>query len=239
METATIAVTAQAVLIDLDGTMVDTAPDLCAAASLMLAELGRKPLALATVASFIGDGVPMLVARVLLAAGLAGSVEPGVAVASFARHYAGTNGRHGRAFPGALRGVAALYRAGYRLACVTNKPQVFADALLRIHRLHHYFDLVQGGDTAAGLKPSAAPLLLACRLLGVAPQHALMVGDSAIDVAAARAAGMPAWLVRTGYPGAAAAAGADGVIDTLDQLAARLAPIPSPPSHPQPEGTQQ
>lgn len=227
----------RALLIDLDGTMVDTAPDLAAAAALMLAGLGREPLALATVAGFIGDGVPTLVARVLAAAGLAGTADAAAAEASFMRHYAGTNGRHGRAYPGAPDGVAALRRAGFRLACVTNKPQALAEALLRTCGLLSHFDRVVGGDTPAGLKPSAGPLLHACRLLGVAPQRALMVGDSAIDVAAARAAGMPVWLVRHGYPGAGAA-GADAYLDDLGQLAARLAAPPSHSSHPPLEGIQ-
>lgn len=242
----------RALLIDLDGTMVDTAPDLAAAAALMLAGLGRPPLALATVAGFIGNGVPTLVARVLAASGLAGAAnpanpaDPAVAEASFVRHYAGTNGRHGHAYPGTLDGVAALRRAGFRLACVTNKPQALAEALLGTCGLLPHFDHVVGGDTPAGLKPSAGPLLHACRLLGVAPDRALMVGDSAIDVAAARAAGMPVWLVRHGYPGAGAdtgpdsttAAGADGYIDDLGQLAARLAAPPSHPHHPPLEGIQ-
>ncbi|MEV4781700.1 phosphoglycolate phosphatase [Burkholderia sp. LMU1-1-1.1] len=239
----------RALLIDLDGTMVDTAPDLAAAAALMLAGLGRPPLALSTVAGFIGNGVPALVARVLAASGLAGAanpVDPAAAEASFVHHYTGTNGRHGRAYRGALDGVAALRRAGFPLACVTNKPQALAEALLGTCGLLPHFDHVVGGDTPAGLKPSAGPLLHACRLLGVAPQRALMVGDSAIDVAAARAAGMPVWLVRHGYPGAGAdtssdsatAAGADGYIDDLGQLAARLAAPPSHPNHPPLEGIE-
>lgn len=167
----------------------------------------------------------MLVARVLAAAGLAGMVDPRAAETLFADHYTRTNGQHGSVYAGTHTGVAALHGAGLRLACVTNKPLMFADALLRACGLRHYFGAVVGGDTLATMKPSAQPLLHACRLLGVDPRRALMVGDSAIDVAAARAAGMPVWLVRHGYPSKAAPAGDARVIDSLDQLLAKLADV--------------
>lgn len=213
------------VLVDLDGTMVDTAPDLCAAAALMLADLGRPALSQATVAGFIGNGVPTLVARVLAAAGLVGSVDQATAETLFTHHYGQTNGRHGSVYPGTQDGIAALWDAGYRLACVTNKPVEFAEALLRKTGLRRYFDALVGGDTLTAMKPSPEPLLHACQLLGVEPQRAIMVGDSAVDVAAASAAGMPVWLVGHGYPGVAAPAGGAFVIDSLDQLPTRLAGV--------------
>ena len=226
--------TPRAVLIDLDGTLVDTAPDLCEAAARMLAELGRPPLALATVAGFIGNGVPTLVARVLAAAGV---VAPAQAAAEqrFAAHYTLTNGRHGTLYPGALAGVAALAADGYRLACVTNKPAVFAEALLRAAGLRRYFGAVVAGDTLATMKPSPQPLLHACQLLEVAPRHALMVGDSAIDSAAAAAAGMPAWLVY--YGAAPPLAAGTARITSLDQLPAKLRALHGRP-HPHPEGIE-
>lgn len=220
----------RAVLVDLDGTMVDTAPDLAVAVNGMLAELACAPMTAATVGSFIGHGAPRLVARVLAAAGLAGTISQAEAEVLFYRHYQRTNGRFGTPYPGVRDGLAALQAAGYRLACVTNKPLAFAEALLDTAGLRRYFGAVVGGDSIAAMKPSPRPLLHACVLLGVDPLHALMVGDSAVDAAAAGAAGMPVWLVSYGYPGPADAAALRGArfIDTLEQLAPLLAAASSP-----------
>ncbi|MDL2357013.1 MAG: phosphoglycolate phosphatase [Pseudomonadota bacterium] len=215
----------RAVLVDLDGTMVDTAPDLAEAVNAMLAELGCAPMTAAAVGAFIGHGAPRLVARVLAAAGLAASVGQADAEALFYRHYARTNGRYGAPYAGVRAGLAALGAAGYRLACVTNKPIAFAEALLESTGLRRHFAAVVGGDSIAAMKPSPQPLLHACALLGVDPLHALMVGDSAVDAAAAHAAGMPVWLVSYGYPGQADAGALRDArqIDSLEQLAPLLA----------------
>ena len=208
-----------AVLIDLDGTLVDTAPDIAGAVNRMLHALGAPALALETVTSFIGNGVPTLVRRVLAASGVAPSQQDS-ALALFHRHYADTNGRDSRVFPGVVTGLSRLREAGYRLACVTNKPQAATAALLSSSGLATYFDAVVGGDATPHLKPHAAPLLHACRLLGADPACSVMVGDSSVDVAAARAAGMPVHIVRYGYPGPGGHAAMHGAtfIDSLDLL---------------------
>src|SRR5712692_1666762 len=126
------------VLIDLDGTLVDTAPDIVEAASRMLQELGAPPLPFKTVSGFIGKGVPNLVRRVLEASEIK-SVEEHHAQSLFYQHYQDTNGRFGEVFPGVLEGLTALQQAGYLLGCVTNKPLAFTEPLLASTGLAAYF----------------------------------------------------------------------------------------------------
>lgn len=224
---ATVSMPCNAVLIDLDGTLVDSAPDIVEAANRMLAELGSPPLPFDTVAGFIGRGVPNLVRRVLETAQLAPPrVDAIDAEALFHRHYADTNGRLGSVFPGVEAGLAALRRNGYRLACVTNKPRALAAPLLALTGLAAYLEVLVAGDSIAQMKPDPEPLRHACRLLDVDPAQGVLVGDSPVDVAAARAAGMAVFLVRYGYagPGGAAALGADALVDSMEALPALLTP---------------
>lgn len=188
------------VLFDLDGTLIDTAPDIAAAANLMLRELQALPLPADRIAGFIGNGVPTLVQRILAARQLEADLQA-TALASFNRHYASTNGRFGQVFPGVRACLAALRQAGYQLACVTNKPLAFAVPLLQSHRLDAHFGAVVGGDSLPQMKPAPQPLWHACQLLGTAPGAACMVGDSGVDVAAAQAAAMPVLIVRHGDAG--------------------------------------
>lgn len=216
----------RAVLIDLDGTMVDSAPDIVEAANRMLGELGALPMPAAQVASFIGNGVPTLVSRLLEASPTLKQVDAAAAQKMFYRHYHDTNGRYSRLFPDVITGLAALKHAGYRLACVTNKPADYTEALLQAFGLDPYLQAVVAGDSIAQMKPDPAPLLHACALLDVPLQAAVMVGDSHVDVAAARAAPMPCFIVRYGYPGPGglAALNADLLIDSFLELPALLEP---------------
>ena len=213
----------RAVLVDLDGTLVDTAEDIVVAANRMLDELGAFPLPFAMVKGFIGKGVPNLVRRTLETAQLA--VDPVEAQAVFERHYLAVNGRMGQVFAGVEAGLDALVRLGYRIACVTNKPEALATPLLALTGLDTWCEVLIGGDTLVQMKPHPEPLLHACRLLGVSPAHALLVGDSAVDVAAARAAGVPVAIVRYGYagPDGPDALGGDWLIDSFEALPALLA----------------
>lgn len=217
--------TIRAVLIDLDGTMVDSAPDIVEAANRTLVDLGAPRMSAAAVTSFIGNGVPTLVRRLLAASPTLANFDADDAQALFYRHYRDTNGRFSRLFPGVLDGLSALQGAGYRLACVTNKPMDYTEALLQVFGLAPYFQVVVGGDSIAQMKPDPAPLHHACTLLGVLPQAAVMVGDSHVDVAAARAAHMPVYVLRYGYPGpdGAAALQADALIDSLVEVPVMLA----------------
>ncbi|MBC8746261.1 MULTISPECIES: phosphoglycolate phosphatase [Paraburkholderia] len=215
----------RAVLIDLDGTMVDTAPDIVAAAGLMLRDFGAAPLPYDMVTGFICNGVRQLVRRSLHAASLGEHVELEHAQAVFERHYAMTNAELGRVFPGVMAGLRGLRRRGYRCACVTNKPQALAAALLDKTGLAAYLDVLVAGDTVASMKPSPEPLWHACRLLDVEPERCALVGDSSVDVAAARAAGLPVFIVSYGYGSASGAdmPRCDALIDSFEALPAILA----------------
>lgn len=220
----------RAVLIDLDGTLIDTAPDIVAAANRMLKDLDAQPLPFATVCGFIGKGVPNLVRRVLEAQGLSETIDGALAHQLFLRHYRDTNGRFGRVCPGVRDGLEALRRGGFPLACVTNKPMAFTEPLLQATGLLDFFGAIVAGDSTPKMKPDPEPLLHACRLLHADPALAAFVGDSAVDVAAARAAGMPVYIVGYGYPGEGGHAGlqCDALIDTLRELPGLLA-APSVP----------
>jgi phosphoglycolate phosphatase len=208
------------VLIDLDGTLIDTAEDIVGAANQMLDDLSAMPLPIKTVSSFIGRGVRNLVRRSLEASGLDTTTSIDRAEAIFYRHYTELNGRFSRVYPGVLAGLIALRNHGLRLACVTNKPQALAAPLLSLTGLAPHFDALVGGDSLTQMKPDPEPLRHACRLLDSDVVRTVMVGDSAVDVAAARAAGMPVYLVRYGYagPGGAHALSCDGLLDSLEDL---------------------
>jgi len=186
----------RAVLIDLDGTLLDTAPDIAAAANAMLADLGLDAIPVAMASGFIGQGVQAFVARTLAAAGR----EPdGSELEIFARYHERTGGRLAKAYPGVREGLEAMKTAGLALACVTNKLARFTVPLLDATGLAPYFDAVVSGDSVGRRKPDPEPILHACRLLGVESAEAVMVGDSANDSIAARAAGCAFLLVPYGY----------------------------------------
>jgi phosphoglycolate phosphatase len=191
----------RAVLFDLDGTLLDSAPDLAAAANAMLGELGLPGRDPAVIATYIGKGIPRLVERTL-AGSLDATADPAAlarALPIYERHYAAESGRRSVPFPGVVEGLHALRAAGVPLACITNKAERLTVDLLRRTALDGFFDVLMCGDTVARKKPDPEPVLAACGRLGVAPADALMIGDSANDVQAARAAGCPVWCVPYGY----------------------------------------
>ncbi|MBI3900347.1 MAG: phosphoglycolate phosphatase [Gammaproteobacteria bacterium] len=191
----------KAVLFDLDGTLVDSAPDLARAVNNMLKELGRAEQPLAQIIDWVGNGMPRLVKRVLTSE-MGGEPEPSLfeqALALFKKHYAANLVVHTRPFPGTIETLEQLSARGYALACVTNKAERFTLPLLAQLDLAKYFGLVVAGDTVPALKPDPAPLQYACRHFDIPPAQATLIGDSANDVMAARAAGMPAIAVTYGY----------------------------------------
>lgn len=189
----------RAVLLDLDGTLLDTAPDLAAAVNAMLAGQGLDPLPERTVRDLIGRGIPHLVEKSLVAAGRPLTCELEPALNSFGGHYARLNGRASRPYPGVLEALERLRAAGLKLACVTNKAAAFTAPLLEKTGLAPLLDAVVSADQVGRRKPHPAPFLHACKLLGVTPDRAVVIGDSANDAEGARAAGCQVLLVSYGY----------------------------------------
>jgi phosphoglycolate phosphatase len=191
----------RAVTIDLDGTLADTIPDLAVAANSMLRELGRPPLEVARIRTFVGKGIPKLVERTLADSwGHAPAPElMARALPVFERCYAEVNGRHSEIYPGVGEGLRALRDKGLPLACVTNKSGRFTAPLLEHLRLAGFFDQVIAGDVLPQKKPDPAQFLHACRGFGIDPADMLVIGDSGNDAQAARAAGCPVFCVPYGY----------------------------------------
>jgi phosphoglycolate phosphatase len=189
------------VMIDLDGTLIDTVPDLAAAADRMLADLGRPARDMAQYRAWIGNGVPRFVKRALTGEMQA---EPEAALFDralpiFQKHYGDHVSDRSRPYPGVVEGLERLEAQGFALACITNKAEAFTLPLLENLGLHAYFRLVLSGDSLPRQKPDPLPLTHACRHFGITPDHGVLVGDSSNDVEAARAAGMPVICVTYGY----------------------------------------
>jgi phosphoglycolate phosphatase len=193
----------RAVLFDMDGTLVDTLPDIAAAVNKALVELGLMALDLQHIATLIGNGPRILSRRALeaqpaLAAGQRDRfVEP--LLAGYARHYETQAGMLGHVFPGTLEGLRELSERGLRLGVVTNALQRLAETVLTRFGIAPHLQLIIGGDRVTRPKPHPEPLWRACDHFGIDPQQALMVGDSVNDVAAARAAGCAVVCVPHGY----------------------------------------
>ena len=220
---------ARAAIIDLDGTLLDTAADLAAAVNAMLLAMGRAALPVEQVAGYVGRGVEVLVHRALTLS-LDGRVPADSftpAMQSFDAHYRRENGRHASVYPGVLEGLQAMRDAGLKLAVVTNKPIGFAVPLLADTGLAQYFDLVVGGDTVARKKPDPMPMLHVCAQLGIAPEQVVAIGDSLNDALAARAAGMAVLAVPYGYNegGDARSLDVDAIVDTLFEASHLIDPL--------------
>lgn len=191
----------EAIVIDLDGTLLHTAPDLAEAANRMLADLGMPPVAEDTLKSYIGNGVTQLIKRTLTGEMYS---EPDAELFARARplyekNYEEVLSLHSRPFPDVLEGLHVMQQAGYRMACITNKAARFTIPLLKATGLHDYFELVLSGDTLSKMKPDPMPLLHACEHFGITPDKMLLIGDSQNDTLAARAAGCHVFCVPYGY----------------------------------------
>ncbi len=194
------------VMIDLDGTLLDTVPDLAAAAERMLAALNLPGRSQEEIRSFIGKGIPNLVQRCLQAS--AGGARADVlqddalqakALALYQDFYFAESGRRTAIYPGVIDGLERFRAMRLRLACVTNKAARFTDPLLEQMGLAPYFELVVSGDTLARKKPDPMQLAHICAEFALAPPQVLLIGDSANDALAARAAGCPVLCVSYGY----------------------------------------
>jgi phosphoglycolate phosphatase len=211
------------VIVDLDGTMVDTLGDFEAALNRMLAELDLPPVSRALVERTVGKGSEHLIRSVLehqLALPQVNALmEPAWRI--YQRHYLEINGAFSDVYPGVLAALQQWQESGLQLACLTNKPLDFARPLLKAKGLDVFFAHVFGGDSFERKKPDPLPLHKTCEALGTLAAQTLMVGDSENDGLAARAAGCPVVLVSYGYNHGRPIreVDADGYVDSLDQLA--------------------
>jgi phosphoglycolate phosphatase len=212
----------QMILIDLDGTLVDSVPDLAFCVDAMLQVLGRSPQGEQKVRDWVGNGVERLVRRALT-----GTLDGEPDDASFRQAYpifldlyARNTSQRSRLYPGVREGIDYLKSAGYALGCVTNKAARFSEPLLKDLGIYEAFGILISGDTLARKKPDPMPLLHAAGHFRVEPGNALMVGDSVSDVKAARAAGFQIVCVSYGYNHGTdiREADPDAVIDSLAEL---------------------
>jgi phosphoglycolate phosphatase len=192
----------RAIAFDLDGTLIDTAPDLGASANLMLSCLGRAPLPQSSIPRLIGAGISAFVERVLEETAQDDSSSPIMragAEALFRRLYRDHLFERGRIYPEVRATLKSLSDGGTALCCITNKESAFTSHLLTAAHLDSYFQHVLCADYLEDRKPSPNLLLQACKRVGVKPSDFLYVGDSRADIIAARAAGCRIASVSYGY----------------------------------------
>lgn len=192
----------QAVLIDLDGTLVDSIPDLAHAANATRIELGMHSLGQDIIASYVGKGIDNLIIRSINASLQEKEIPEALfrqAKEIFTRHYHQVNGDNTTVYPGVIDGLKAMKAQNLKLAVVTNKSEEFTLPLLSQTGLSGFFDIIVSGDTCSRKKPHPEPLLYACEKLGSSPENSIFIGDSINDVQAANAAGMPVLVLPYGY----------------------------------------
>ena len=214
------------ILIDVDGTLVDSVPDLAWCVDEMMKAIGRNPWGEERVRDWVGNGVERLVRRALIGRldGEPSDEEFDKAYPIFLDLYAENTSKRSMLYPGVREGLDYLQAQGYSLGCVTNKAEQFTLPLLQDLGIHDYFGIVVAGDTLPVKKPDPTPLLYAAEFFGVTPDQSLMIGDSKSDVKAARAAGFGIICMSYGYnhgedirryeP--------DAVIDSMVELKERL-----------------
>lgn len=195
----------EALLFDLDGTLLASAPDIALAIDRMLGELNLPLAGIERVSQWVGDGARQLVIEALnFAQPQTSDVKIDAvcidnALHIFQRHYSECLSRNSHLFPGVRDALQQWHVQGLHMACVTNKGARFTEPLINHFGLREWLPVVISGDTLPQRKPDPAPLLEACRQLEIAPQRTIMIGDSRNDVLAARAANMPVICVRHGY----------------------------------------
>ncbi len=195
-----VPVNVQAILIDLDGTLLHTAPELSTAANRMLRDMDYAPVSQALLASYIGNGISWLVKRALTgdmhATPDAALYEHALPI--FEKHYTELL-LDSKPFDGVIEGLDAMQAQGFRLGCITNKVARYTEPLLKGIGMAKYFEIVLSGDTLAEKKPHPLPLLHAAKFFNLPIEKLLLIGDSLNDTLAARAAGCPVFCVPYGY----------------------------------------
>ncbi|WP_308720635.1 phosphoglycolate phosphatase [Komagataeibacter xylinus] len=213
---------------DMDGTLIDSLPDLAACADWLLAQYHLPPVTPEAVRPMIGDGVAALVSRLLDHAGPAAArINRAEATARYMERYTPHSTDHSRPFPGTVATLAALHAAGWRMAVCTNKPVAAARHILQVMDLEKWFVAVGGGDSFGVRKPDPRHLLGTIEQAGSTPARAIMTGDHHNDVATATGAHVPVIFARWGYGRpemeAGATVGADSITE-LPHLAGELVP---------------
>ena len=214
------------ILIDVDGTLVDSVPDLAFCVDEMMKQLGRPTHGETKVRDWVGNGVERLVRRALIGQldGEPDEADFQQAYPVFLELYAENTSQRSMLYPGVREGLDYLKAKGYRLGCVTNKAAQFTLPLLKDLGVHDDFELIVAGDTLPKKKPDPLPLLHAAEQLGVSPGESLMIGDSQSDVKAARAAGFQIVCMSYGYNHGEdiRSYDPDAVIDTLSEISGLL-----------------
>lgn len=189
------------VVFDLDGTLIDSVPDLATAVDAMRADVGLPPAGPDKVRAWVGNGSQVLVERALTDTGAPESpaIDTRTAHAAFLRHYHAAPCTHTRLYTGARACLDWLGDNSYTLALITNKPAAFLPSILEPLRIADYFTLTLGGDSLEQKKPHPAPLQHAAQYFDIVPERCLMIGDSRHDIAAGHAAGFRTLAVTYGY----------------------------------------
>lgn len=212
--------TIKAVVFDLDGTLVDTAPDLMAATNHVLSLLKRRPITMVEVRSFVGRGARILIERGVAATGDAiDEASLTYYHAEFLRHYEGHTADRSEIFPGVVALLTRLADSGIKAGVCTNKPEGLSRQLLDALDLSRLVGAIIGPDTIGIGKPDAAPYLETVKRLGVPAKNSILVGDSETDILTARAAKVPVIAVTFGYtPKPVAEYGPDHLISHFDEV---------------------
>jgi len=210
------------VLIDVDGTLVDSVPDLAYCVDRMMEQLDMPVRGESAVRQWVGNGVERLVRRALINQ-LDGEPEEALfekAMPIFMDLYAENTSGRSSLYPGVAEGVAYLKQAGFRLGCVTNKAEQFTVPLLKDLGIYDNFEVIVSGDTLPKKKPDPMPLLHAAEVMGVKAEQSMMLGDSMSDVKAARAAGFQIVCMSYGYNHGIDIrdSNPDAVIDSMTEL---------------------
>ena len=191
------------IIFDLDGTLIDSSPDLALAINHMLTRIGRETFSLDEIHHWVGNGAETLVKRALSgSAQIASNIDEEVfenALDVFLKFYAKNLAVETITYPHVLSTLSKLKKHGYKLAIVTNKPFDFVEPILKELKLKEYFEFHLGGDSLKERKPHPAPLLYVCEKLAVSPKECVMVGDSKNDILAAQACDMQSIGLTYGY----------------------------------------
>ncbi|MGH7005496.1 MAG: HAD-IA family hydrolase, partial [Alphaproteobacteria bacterium] len=190
---------AKAIIFDLDGTLIDSAPDIAAAVNRFLVEQGWKPLETEYVEQFIGDGPRALMARILQGQGLPTDDDfVTEAVKAYLGNYARSPAKLTKFFAHVVEDLEALAASGFRLGICTNKPQALTQQVLRILKVDHLFEAALGADAVPKRKPDAAHLFAVIDAMGLQRDEVAYVGDTDVDKNCATSAGVPFYLVSWG-----------------------------------------